>query len=74
MGGTSCVANRRVHGTTRHEVAVRWDVEPFSLQSLGGRPGNPSVDGELRNVARDAYVAGKEAVTRVHWQYAGKEV
>ena len=33
----ACVANRRVHGTTRDEVAVRWDVEQFGLQSLSGR-------------------------------------
>jgi hypothetical protein len=52
----ACVANRRVHGTTRDKVAVRWDVEQFSLQSLGGRLSYPYVDDELRKVARDAYV------------------
>ena len=30
------VANQRVHGTTHEQVAVRWDVEQFSLQSLAG--------------------------------------
>jgi hypothetical protein len=35
---------------------VRWDVEQFSLQSLAGQPPYPYVDGELRKVARDAYV------------------
>jgi transposase len=70
----ACVANRRVHGTTRDEVAVRWDVEQFSLQSLGGRPGYPYVDGELRKVARDAYVDWQGSRYSVPWQYAGKEV
>jgi hypothetical protein len=41
---------------------VRWDVEQVSLQSLGGRPRYPYVDGELRSRYS------------VPWQYAGKEV
>jgi len=52
----STVANQRVHGTTREQVAVRRDVEQFSLQSIAGRLSYPYVDGELRKVARDAYV------------------
>jgi hypothetical protein len=52
----ACVANQRVHGTTRDQVAVRWDVEQFGLQSLSGRLSDPHVDGELRKVALDAYV------------------
>jgi transposase len=70
----ACVANRRVHGTTRDEVAVRWDVEQFSLQSLNGRLSYPYVDGELRKVARDAYVDWQGSRYSVPWQYVGKEV
>jgi transposase len=70
----ACVANRRVHGTTRDEVAVRWDVEQFGLQSLSGRLSYPFVDGELRKVARDAYVDWQGSRYSVPWQYAGKEV
>jgi hypothetical protein len=70
----TCVANRRVHGTTRDEVAVRWDVEQFGLQSLSGRLSYPFVDGELRKVARDAYVDWQGSRYSVPWQYAGKEV
>jgi len=44
----STVANQRVHGTTREQVAVRWDVEQFSLQAIAGRLSYPYVDGELR--------------------------
>jgi len=58
------VANQRVHGTTHEQVLVRWDVEQFSLQSLAGQPPYPYVDGELRKVARDAYVTGKAAGIR----------
>jgi transposase len=68
------VANRRVHGTTHDQVAVRWDVEQFSLQSLGGRLSYPYVDGELRKVARDAYVDWQGSRYSVPWPYAGKEV
>ena len=70
----ACVANRRVHGTTRDEVAVRWDVEQFSLQSLRGRLSYPYVDGELRKVARDAYVDWQGSRYSVPWPYVGKEV
>jgi transposase len=70
----TCVANRRVHGTTRDEVAVRWDVEQLGLQSLSGRLSYPYVDGELRKVARDAYVDWQGSRYSVPWQYAGKEV
>ena len=68
------VANQRVHGTTHEQVAVRWDVEQFSLQPLGGRPPYPHVDGELRKVARDAYVDWQGSRYSVPWQYAGQEV
>ena len=32
------VANRRVHGTTREQVLLRWDEEQFSMQPVNGRP------------------------------------
>jgi hypothetical protein len=50
------LANQRVHGTTREQVAVRrmWNSSTCS-PSLVARA-IPSVDGELRKVARDAYV------------------
>jgi transposase len=70
----AAVANQRVHGTTREQVAVRWDVEQFSLQSLVGRPSYPYVDGELRKVARDAYIYWQGSRYSVPWQYVGKEV
>jgi hypothetical protein len=70
----ACVANQPVHGTTRDQVAVRWDVEQFGLQSLSGRLSYPYVDGELRKVARDAYVDWQGSRYSVPWQYAGKEV
>jgi len=53
---------------------VRWDVEQFSLQSLAGQPPYPYVDGELRKVARDAYVDWQGSRYSVPWQYAGQEV
>jgi hypothetical protein len=65
---------QRVHGTTREQVAVRWDVEQFSLQSIVGRPSYPYVDGELRKVARDAYIDWQRSRYSVPWQYVGKEV
>lgn len=68
------VANQRIHGTTHEQVAVRWDVEQFSLQSLAGQPPYPYVDGELRKVARDAYVDWQGSRYAVPWQYAGQEV
>jgi transposase len=68
------VANQRVHGTTREQVAVRWDVEQFSLQPLGGRPPYPYVDGELRKVARDAYIDWQGSRYSVPWPYVGKDV
>jgi len=51
------VANQRVHGSAREQVAVRWNVQQFSLPSIAGRPSYPYVDGELWKVARDAYIA-----------------
>jgi len=68
------VANQRVHGTTREQVAVRWDIEQFSLQSIAGRPSYPYVDGELRKVARDAYIDWQGSRYSVPWQYVGKDV
>jgi transposase len=68
------VANQRVHGTTHEQVLVRWDVEQFSLQSLAGQPPYPYVDGELRKVARDAYVDWQGSRYSVPWQYAGQDV
>jgi transposase len=68
------VANRRVHGTTWEEVAVRWDVDQFSLQPLDSRPPYAYVDDELRKVARDAYVCWQASRYSVPWQYAGQSV
>ena len=68
------VANQRVHGTTHEQVAVRWNVDRFSLQPLHGRPSYPYVDDELRKVARDAYVAWQGSRYSVPWAYAGKQV
>lgn len=68
------VANQRVHGTTHEQVAVRWDVDQFSLQPLDGRPPYPYLDDELRKVARDAYVCWQGSRYSVPWSYAGKEV
>jgi hypothetical protein len=70
----AAVANQRVHGTTREQVAIRWDVEQFSLQSIAGRLSYPYVDGELRKVARDAYIDWRGSRYSVPWQYVGKEV
>ena len=68
------VANQRVHGTTREPVGLRWQVEQFRLQPLAGRPPYPYVDGEMRKVARDAYVDWQGSRYSVPWQYAGQEV
>lgn len=68
------VANQRVHGTTHEQVAVRWDVDQFSLQPLDGRPPYPYLDDELRKVARDAYVCWQGSRYSVPWSYAGKQV
>jgi hypothetical protein len=62
------VANQGAHGTTRKQVAVRWDVEQFSLHSILGRPSYSYVDGELRKVARDAYMDWQESRYSVTWQ------
>ena len=70
----STVANQRVHGTTLEQVAVRWDVEQFGLQSIAGRLSYPYVDGELCKVARDAYIDWQGSRYSVPWQYVGKEV
>jgi transposase len=68
------VANQRLHGTTREEVGVRWDVEQLRLQRLQGRPGYVFIDGEFRRVARDAYVDWQGSRYSVPWSYAGQQV
>ncbi len=68
------VANQRVHGTTHECITERWDAEQFSLQPLTGRPGYPYVEGELRKVARDAYVDWQGSRYSVPWAHAGQEV
>lgn len=81
----SAVANQGAHGTTRKQVAVRWDVEQFSLHSILGRPSYSYVDGELRKVARegvyglarkplfgDLAVIGKEVCVRQMAGVAGE--
>ena|SRR5437588_950119 len=68
------VANQRVHGTTHEQVAARWDAEQFRLQPMAGRPSYSYVDGELRKVARDAYVDWQGSRYSVPWPHAGKEV
>ena len=69
-----CVANQRVHGTTREHVLARWDLDQFSMQPVNGRPSYPYSDDELRKVARDAYVSWQASRYSVPWQYVGKEV
>jgi len=68
------VANQRVHGTTHEQVAVRWNVDQFSLRPMDGRPPYPYIDDELRKVARDAYVSWQGSRYSVPWQYAGRSV
>jgi len=68
------VANQRVHGTTHEQVAVRWEVDRFSLHALDGRPPYAYLDDELRKVARDAYVSWQGSRYSVPWSYAGKQV
>ena len=68
------VANRRIHGTTREQVLIRWDKDQFSLQPVNGLAPYPYVDDEQRKVARDAYVSWQGSRYSVPWQYAGKEV
>jgi transposase len=68
------VANQRVHGTTREQVLIRWDMEQFSMRPLEGRPAYLYSDDELRKVARDAYVSWQASRYSVPWQYAGKPV
>jgi transposase len=68
------VANRRIHGTTREQVLLRWDEDQFSLQPVNGLPPYPYADDEQRKVARDAYVSWQGSRYSVWWRYAGKEV
>jgi len=68
------VANRRVHGTTREPVLLRWDEDQFNLQPVEGRLPYPYADDEPRKVARDAYVSWQGSRYSVPWQYAGKAV
>src|SRR5689334_1564935 len=66
--------NAQLRETTREQVAVRWDVEQFSLQPIAGRLSYPYVDGELRKVARDAYIDWQGSRYSVPWQHVGKDV
>jgi transposase len=68
------VANQRVHGTTREQVAARWGADQLSLHLLDGRPPYPYIDDELRKVARDAYVSWQGSRYSVPWEYAGRSV
>ncbi len=68
------VANRRVHGTTREQVLLRWDEDQFALQPVQGRLSYPYADDEQRKVARDAYVSWQSSRYSVPWKYVGKEV
>lgn len=68
------VANARVHGTTHRVVAQAWEEEKPSLQPLLGRAPFPLSDGQLRQVARDAYVAYQTNRYSVPWRSAGQEV
>jgi transposase len=68
------VANQRVHGTTHHQVLLRWDEDQFAMQPVDGRPPYPYMDDEQRKVARDAYVSWQGSRYSVPWQYVGKEV
>jgi hypothetical protein len=52
----ACVTNQRVHGRTRDQVAVRWDVEQFGLQSLSGRLSYPYV-GDWGSIFGDSIIA-----------------
>lgn len=68
------VANRRVHGTTREQVLIRWDEDQFNLQPVKGRLPYPYADDEQRKVARDAYISWHGSRYSVPWRYAGREV
>jgi transposase len=68
------VANRRVHGTTREQVQIRWEQDQLSLQPMKARLAYPFADEEQRKVARDAYVSWQSSRYSVPWRYAGKEV
>jgi len=67
------VANQRVHGTTHEQVLVRG-MSRVQYAVAAGQPPYPYVDGELRKVARDAYVDWQGSRYSVPWQYAGQEV
>ena len=67
------VANQRVHGKTHEQVAAGWDAEQFRLQPNAGRPSYSYLDGELRKVARDAYVDWQGSRYSVPWPHAGKK-
>lgn len=70
----AAVANQRVHGTTREQIAVRWDGDQFHMQDLAGRLPYPFRDDELRKVARDAYVSWQGNRYSVPWRFAGNQV
>ncbi|MBI4443176.1 MAG: hypothetical protein HY649_07355 [Acidobacteria bacterium] len=68
------VANQRVDGTTREQVAARWEAEQLRLQPMTGRAGYRFVEGEVRKVAHDAYVDWQGSRYSVPWPHVGKEV
>lgn len=68
------VANERIHGTTKERVSARWEAERGALQPLNGRLPYPFVGDELRQVARDAYVAWEGSRYSVPWRFAGAQV
>src|ERR1700739_2540712 len=67
------VANQRVHGSTREPVVLRWEVEQLRLRPLAGHPPYPYIDGEMRKVARDAYVDWQGSRYSVPWPYAARK-
>jgi transposase len=68
------VANARIHGTTHRVVAEAWEAEKPHLQPVAGRAAFPLPGGQLRQVARDAYVAYQTNRYSVPWRTAGQEV
>jgi transposase len=71
---TAEVANQRIHGTTREQVAARWEEDRLAMQSINGRASYPCVCDEERKVASDAYVSWQGSRYSVPWIYAGREV
>jgi transposase len=71
---TAEVANQRIHGTTREQVAARWEDDRQAMRSMKGRASYPYVCDEERKVASDAYVSWQGSRYSVPWVYAGREV